>query len=120
MKQAIDRYIEQHNVDGATATRAVLAYAALAMVQHMPVKLIQGLFASAERALTGTTEADLEAVRVSAWHFLEEKHGTSVVVADEVDQAVRLLIAIAWDEDCLLYTSPSPRDQRGSRMPSSA
>ena len=29
----------------------------------------------------------------------------------------------AWDDedwDCLLYTSPSPRDQRGSRMPSSA
>ena len=24
------------------------------------------------------------------------------------------------EEDCLLYTSPSPRDQRGSRMPSSA
>ena len=24
----------------------------------------------------------------------------------------------AWN--CLLYTSPSPRDQRGSRMPSSA
>ena len=23
-------------------------------------------------------------------------------------------------EPCLLYTSPSPRDQRGSRMPSSA
>ena len=29
----------------------------------------------------------------------------------------------AWQADicsCLLYTSPSPRDQRGSRMPSSA
>ena len=26
----------------------------------------------------------------------------------------------AWSIDCLLYTSPSPRDQRGSRMPSSA
>ena len=26
----------------------------------------------------------------------------------------------AKDEICLLYTSPSPRDQRGSRMPSSA
>ena len=25
-----------------------------------------------------------------------------------------------WDYTCLLYTSPSPRDQRGSRMPSSA
>ena len=28
------------------------------------------------------------------------------------------LSGIAWF--CLLYTSPSPRDQRGSRMPSSA
>ena len=26
----------------------------------------------------------------------------------------------AYDQACLLYTSPSPRDQRGSRMPSSA
>ena len=25
-----------------------------------------------------------------------------------------------WTYACLLYTSPSPRDQRGSRMPSSA
>ena len=29
-------------------------------------------------------------------------------------------IDLAEDRDCLLYTSPSPRDQRGSRMPSSA
>ena len=27
---------------------------------------------------------------------------------------------LAEDIFCLLYTSPSPRDQRGSRMPSSA
>ena len=26
----------------------------------------------------------------------------------------------SWVNTCLLYTSPSPRDQRGSRMPSSA
>ena len=26
----------------------------------------------------------------------------------------------AQGDSCLLYTSPSPRDQRGSRMPSSA
>ena len=29
-------------------------------------------------------------------------------------------IAASLDYPCLLYTSPSPRDQRGSRMPSSA
>ena len=28
--------------------------------------------------------------------------------------------AVLLDLTCLLYTSPSPRDQRGSRMPSSA
>ena len=32
----------------------------------------------------------------------------------------RTVITMANDYICLLYTSPSPRDQRGSRMPSSA
>ena len=36
------------------------------------------------------------------------------VFADQAAQAAY------QSEDCLLYTSPSPRDQRGSRMPSSA
>ena len=31
-----------------------------------------------------------------------------------------ILQEIMMASDCLLYTSPSPRDQRGSRMPSSA
>ena len=34
--------------------------------------------------------------------------------------SVKILIPLAWPFGCLLYTSPSPRDQRGSRMPSSA
>ena len=32
----------------------------------------------------------------------------------------RLFDPTFLSNDCLLYTSPSPRDQRGSRMPSSA
>ena len=32
----------------------------------------------------------------------------------------RVVDVVAAARDCLLYTSPSPRDQRGSRMPSSA
>ena len=28
--------------------------------------------------------------------------------------------SVSYNDNCLLYTSPSPRDQRGSRMPSSA
>ena len=37
----------------------------------------------------------------------------------EVTDAAQRL-GIARSTLCLLYTSPSPRDQRGSRMPSSA
>ena len=49
----------------------------------------------------------------------------------ERDRDVKALVAtyaagdddmeyVRFCKDCLLYTSPSPRDQRGSRMPSSA
>ena len=36
------------------------------------------------------------------------------------EKAVFENVTRARAETCLLYTSPSPRDQRGSRMPSSA
>ena len=41
---------------------------------------------------------------------------------DDQELIVRDNIGVweADDEDCLLYTSPSPRDKRLSRMPSSA
>ena len=39
---------------------------------------------------------------------------------ESVTRSVRSAIEAAVYEFCLLYTSPSPRDQRGSRMPSSA
>ena len=40
-------------------------------------------------------------------------------IAKAIDAVVQPLIKV-MDNVCLLYTSPSPRDQRGSRMPSSA
>ena len=42
--------------------------------------------------------------------------------AEDVVQAtfVKAFLRLDQLKDCLLYTSPSPRDQRGSRMPSSA
>ena len=36
------------------------------------------------------------------------------------DGRVSIREAVALANDCLLYTSPSPRDKRQSRMPSSA
>ena len=51
--------------------------------------------------------------RTEAQCFHGDFHGGSMVVP----------WGLPWDfhgSTCLLYTSPSPRDQRGSRMPSSA
>ena len=45
-------------------------------------------------------------------------NGERIILGVKVDNSFKII------EDtlnpCLLYTSPSPRDQRGSRMPSSA
>ena len=69
-------------------------------------------------------------------HTAERNRETMVRVAlgKLVDELVQtnassgILAISTWEENrgdagsatCLLYTSPSPRDQRGSRMPSSA
>ena len=37
-----------------------------------------------------------------------------------VEEGAQVVITDISPNGCLLYTSPSPRDQRGSRMPSSA
>ena len=38
------------------------------------------------------------------------------------NKGYEVTLALTWtmDKDCLLYTSPSPRDRTRSRMPSSA
>ena len=45
--------------------------------------------------------------------FFENGDLVRIVVDDEPSP-------IGWESSCLLYTSPSPRDVRSSRMPSSA
>ena len=47
-----------------------------------------------------------------------------IMTGRKLPEAVMMMIPEAWQNDknmaCLLYTSPSPRDTRRSRMPSSA
>ena len=44
----------------------------------------------------------------------------SLVLIDISDNSLNLYGQWPWKRDCLLYTSPSPRDRQKSRMPSSA
>ena len=46
--------------------------------------------------------------------------GASLQLIDAGDTPLDNSTPAAWCEACLLYTSPSPRDKRQSRMPSSA
>ena len=62
---------------------------------------------------------EIEAIRSGFESLLEELEVTLVVLIDDLDRCLPET-AISTLEACLLYTSPSPRDQRGSRMPSSA
>ena len=52
---------------------------------------------------------------LTAFHEHNENEKASGIIS-EINSGK----SIALISDCLLYTSPSPRDQRGSRMPSSA
>ena len=47
---------------------------------------------------------------------VENENGDRAVMVPADDELIRLYT----EHDCLLYTSPSPRDYAASRMPSSA
>ena len=51
------------------------------------------------------------------WSTTHAAYATDLDADGDVDILVADLEQV---KNCLLYTSPSPRDQRGSRMPSSA
>ena len=58
--------------------------------------------------------AELEQAAAQAWNDPAFTAELNRLLKNYVGRATPLY------EACLLYTSPSPRDQRGSRMPSSA
>ena len=62
------------------------------------------------------------AFRNGQWREPEARLGFAMVVGTLPILLIGLGIKFAWAQgyDCLLYTSPSPRDPKTSRMPSSA
>ena len=54
--------------------------------------------------------------KMYAWAIRRERHGEP----DTAFQVEVVDIPQVGAQDCLLYTSPSPRDRQKSRMPSSA
>ena len=73
-----------------------------------------------EHLLLRSAEARAKALGITVEQALAEMKGeSSPTVVDDEPEVIEVELS-APPKVCLLYTSPSPRDQRGSRMPSSA
>ena len=77
------------------------------------------VFRAAPDAEVVADESVFDADTVLVIQHVNSETGTINPVA-QMFHSVGEAGAIALSDCCLLYTSPSPRDQRGSRMPSSA
>ena len=64
-----------------------------------------------------TYEDDISKLNIDGDDFIEKSRSNYFKVKhfDEFEALCK-----QWNLDCLLYTSPSPRDRQKSRMPSSA
>ena len=82
--------------------------------QELDADLATGELSGEDGELEGKSPAQMWAEADG----LKEKAVVAFVVFVYVAIFVAIIGLLAWL--CLLYTSPSPRDQRGSRMPSSA
>ena len=86
--------------------------------QHHPELPNTYLFCELRGVMTRMSPRDAELAATArslfSWH---RSHRFCAMCGVESEMAMA-----GWQRDCpcLLYTSPSPRDQRGSRMPSSA
>ena len=104
--------------------RAALLLAAAASADQFDLRKLQ-IHRDGDRLRYSYGDKD-----VSPWHdvpFWADADKTLVHFVCEIPRLTRSKLEIHKSvagnklvQDCLLYTSPSPRDQRGSRMPSSA
>ena len=65
----------------------------------------------------------MSAVQANVAEVLAKTEVSTITLSEEPPSkrsAGNRLLIVVERKDCLLYTSPSPRDKRQSRMPSSA
>ena len=77
-----------------------------------------------ETSLVPKKESKMEIVPATTSEQLKKDYdytrGNLYSLIEKGQEAVDGILEVAQSSDCLLYTSPSPRDKRQSRMPSSA
>ena len=67
------------------------------------------------------TNRQIESARIAMTRYMKREGNVWIrIFPDKPITAKPQEVRMGKGKGCLLYTSPSPRDQRGSRMPSSA
>ena len=108
--------------DGLRFVESILPLERAVLARELSVKEIEKFGKSEHTPLEVFVHGAL-CVAYSGQCLTSESLGQRSANRGECAQACRMPYELIIDgelKDCLLYTSPSPRDQRGSRMPSSA
>ena len=89
------------------------------------MKFIKVTALAAAMMTTFGAQAELTAMDDAALEAVTGQQSINITLTNDSTAGNILTTDFAYDDadgvgTCLLYTSPSPRDQRGSRMPSSA
>ena len=96
------------------------------------LRQLDGNFSKREQLVADFVLSNLEVLPQLSQHEIAESAHVSVATVNRFCQSLGCdgfrdfqitlaqSIAVSLQYLCLLYTSPSPRDQRGTRMPSSA
>jgi uridine kinase len=74
---------------------------------------IAGGSASGKSTICGYIHKELEGLKVETLHI-------DAYYKENMPKIIAPITGIEYEDFCLLYTSPSPRDRQKSRMPSSA
>ena len=96
-------------------------WVAVAVILFFVLLIYKGVFKALGNALDNRAEKirteldEAKRLREEAQALLASYQRKQKEAEEQAEQ-----IIVKARRDCLLYTSPSPRDQRGSRMPSSA
>ena len=84
-------------------------------------KLAKWLVKEGDKVQTGKVIAEIETDKATMEMEAVDEGVMGKILVPEGTEGVAVNVPIAvLLEDCLLYTSPSPRDRQKSRMPSSA
>ena len=124
----INREIYQHYSDAnSLATEAITNVRTVRGVSSEPYEVDRYEVAMADALRKGVKDAIFGSVASAFNNYLDLGagvlllwYGGSIAMSPSGAITVGSLIQYQLYWNCLLYTSPSPRDQRGARMPSSA